>query len=85
MAYLDPLISRAQLAMIESRLLRSELGHLRRERYQARELLRVLVFECASLRAEAHSVREEMIYRRSERPRFLASGSTRLNEKKCRV
>ena len=66
MACLDPLISRAQLAMTESRLLRSELGHLRRKRRHAQELLRVLIFEVASLRAEARSVREEMIWRRSQ-------------------
>ena len=73
MVYLDPLISRSQLAMIESRLLRSELGHLRRERRHARQLLQVLIYECASLRAEARSVREEFTYRRSVRPHTPSS------------
>jgi hypothetical protein len=63
----DPLISRYQLAMAENRLLRSELRHLRAEHWHARELLQVLLFESASQRVEARSVREEMIYRRSVR------------------
>ena len=61
----DALTRHAQLIMAENRLLRSELGRLRAERQHARELLQVLIFENASLRAEARSVREEMIYRRS--------------------
>jgi len=69
MACLDPLISRAQLAIIESHRLRSELNHLCAEGSHARELLQVLIFENASLCVEARSVREEMIYRRSPRPR----------------
>ncbi|WP_300179578.1 hypothetical protein [Bradyrhizobium sp.] len=66
---LDPLICRGQLAMIENRFLRSELRQLRRERWHARQLLRVLVFENASVCSESRSVREEMICRRSERSR----------------
>jgi hypothetical protein len=69
MPHPDPLICRFQLTLIESRHLRSELRHFRWERWQARELLRLLIFESASLRAEARSVCEEVIYRRSERSR----------------
>jgi hypothetical protein len=65
MTYDDALTCRAQLIMAESRVLRSELGRLRAERQRARELMQVLMFENASLSAEARSVREEMIYRRS--------------------
>ena len=68
MACVDPLFARGQSATAENRLLRSELGHLRAQRSHARMLLRLLIFESASLRAEARSVREEMIYRRSVRP-----------------
>ena len=65
MTYDDALTCRAQLIMAESRVLRSELGRLRAERERARELMQVLMFENASLSAEARSMREEMIYRRS--------------------
>jgi hypothetical protein len=64
----DALISRERLTMAENRLLRSELGRLGAEHQRARDLLQALIFENASLRAEARSMREEMIYRRSVRP-----------------
>jgi hypothetical protein len=68
MAYLDLLMSRGQLALLANRLLRLELARLRAEHGHAHDALRKLIFENASLRAEARSVREEMIHRRSARP-----------------
>ena len=68
MAYLDPLVSRGQFAMIENRLLRSEHRRLREERRLVRELLKLQILESASLHAENRCVREEMINRRSVGP-----------------
>jgi len=76
MNYVDPLISRGRLAMIENGVLRSDLRYLRVERWHARELLHVRLLESASQRVEARSVREEMIYRRTIRHVSAPSRST---------
>jgi hypothetical protein len=65
MAYLDPLICRGRLAIIEARLLRAEHRQLREKRWVARELLRQQIFHSASQNAEIRCVREEMARRRS--------------------
>jgi hypothetical protein len=65
MTYVDPLVSRGQLAIIENRLLRSEHRRLREQRRLAREMLRLQIFESASLHAETRCVREERIARAS--------------------
>ena len=78
MAYLDPLVSRGQFAMIENRLLRSEHRRLREERRLVRELLKLQILESASLHAENRCVREEMINRRSVGPPRPAVTQSRL-------
>jgi len=71
MAYSDPLLARAQVLIIENRLLRQERRQMQKERERARKMLQMNLFEAASQRVETVSVREEMRYRRTGHPRSL--------------
>jgi len=78
MAYSDPLLARAQVLIIENRLLQQERRQMRAEREYARTMLQMNLFEAASLRVESVSFRQELSYRRLSRPRHV-SGRCRLD------
>ena len=69
MAYSDPLLSRAQVLIMENRMLQQERRQMRAEREHARKKLQMNLFEAASLRVEMVSVRKELTYRRTNRQR----------------
>ena len=78
MAYSDPLLARAQVLIIENRLLQQERRQMRAEREYARTMLQMNLFEAASLRVDSVSFRQELSYRRLSRPRHV-SGRCRLD------
>jgi hypothetical protein len=75
MTFSDPLLARAQVLVMENRLLQQERRQMRAEREHARKMLKINLFEAASLRAETVSVRQELSYRRLNRPRHFSGGS----------
>ena len=78
MAHSDPLLARAQIVLIENRLLQQERRRMRAEREYARKMLQMNLFEAASLRVESVSFRQELSYRRLSRPRRVG-GRCRLD------
>jgi len=78
MAHSDPLLARAQIVLIENRLLQQERRQMRAEREYARTMLQMNLFEAASLRVESVSFRHELSYRRLSRPRHVG-GRCRLD------
>ena len=74
MACSDHLLSRAQVLIMENRMLQQERRQMRAERERAREMLQMNLIEAASLRFEIVSVRQELTYRRSRRPRLPGVG-----------
>ena len=78
MAHSDPLLARAQIVLIENRLLQQERRRMRAEREYARKMLQMNLFEAASLRVETVSFRQELSYRRLSRPRHVG-GRCRLD------
>jgi hypothetical protein len=56
---LDPLLARAQLAVLENRTLRCEGNSLRDQIDDARAKLRLSVFESEMQRAESKALRED--------------------------
>lgn len=56
---LDPLLARAQLAILENRTLRREANSLRDQIDDVRAKLRLSVFEIQMLRTEFKAIRED--------------------------